>query len=368
MKKIIIAAGAALMLASCSQNKGWKVEGRVEGASDKDTLYVEEAVYDNWHAVDTIALASGEFQYAAPEAAGAPSVYRLRLGDRCIYFPVDSIETVTISANKARFDRGYHLAGSRTAAGFMRVDSLVNAAVDSQGVDGALANKQLKRELNVMVNQDSTCLLSYYIVGKTVEGKPLYNLSDKDDLRVLANAANNFARLRPSDPRAGQLTRRWTEARKALGQAGPGVAVNAAIVNRPPVKIQYHDMQGNLHDFDKIADRGGVTVLNFTRYDGANSQANTVALNDVYQQYKGQGLEIYQIGYDPDEHEWRRSAKNMPWIAVYAPANDDNQVLVSYNVDPIYGNPVSFVFNRKGELVERVTDPSKLATAVAKVL
>jgi hypothetical protein len=43
-------------------------------------------------------------------------------------------------------------------------------------------------------------------------------------------------------------------------------------------------------------------------------------------------------------------------------------MLVSYNVDPINGSPVSFVFNRSGELVERVADPNKLDAALAKVM
>jgi hypothetical protein len=34
----------------------------------------------------------------------------------------------------------------------------------------------------------------------------------------------------------------------------------------------------------------------------------------------------------------------------------------------VNGDPVSFVFNRAGELMERVTDPSKLDAAIAKVL
>lgn len=368
LKSAAAITAAAALATSCSQNKGWTVEGNVDGATADDTLYVEESVYNNWQPVDTIALTDGKFEYKAEEAAANPSVYRLRLGQRCIYFPVDSAETVTVSAKSTAFDRGYKITGNAAAAAFVRADSLIAAAVDSKGAAAALADPDLKRELSLMVNHDTTCLTSYYIVGKYIGDKPVYNLGDKADLRVLANAANNYDRLRPSDPRAAELKARWTEARRAMGHTGTQVRMEAELSARPKVEIRYHDAQGKLHDFNQLADRGGVTVLNFTRYDGDNSQANTVALNSVYEQFKGQGLEIYQIAYDPDEHSWRRSAKNMPWIAVYAPATDDNRVLVAYNVDPIHGNPVSFVFNRQGELVERVADPSKLGAAIARAL
>jgi hypothetical protein len=58
----------------------------------------------------------------------------------------------------------------------------------------------------------------------------------------------------------------------------------------------------------------------------------------------------------------------MPWIAVWNSPTDPIDALVSYNVDPINGAPVSFVFNRSGELMERVSDPNKLDAAIAKVM
>lgn len=358
---------AALMAGAtaCTGNKGWNLDGDIAGAADT-TIYLEAATFNNWRTVDSLHVdGDGNFSYAAPEAAAVPTIYRLRFGDKYIYFPVDSIETVTVSAKAARFDRGFRLSGNSAAAGFQRADSLIAAAVDAQG-DAAAGDAALKQQLNLMINQDTTCLVSYYIIGKTVGNRPLYNLSDRTDIRTLGNAANNYLRLRPNDPRAKELEQRWIGARRAIGATGTReVEIQASQSGRPTVDLKRYDAAGKLHDFEKIVTRGGVTVLNFTRYDGEYSPANTLALRKVYDAYHSQGVEIFQIAYDPDEVAWKESAKNMPWIAVYNSSADPIDALVAYNVDPINGAPVSFVFNRAGELVTRVTDPERLSAAVA---
>lgn len=358
----------ALILCACSgNNNGWKVEGTVSDAADK-TIYIEQSTFNNWYVADSVKVSSdGKFAYQAEQAAEVPSIYRLRLGDKYIYFPVDSLETITVVANGKNFDRHFTLSGNEAARVFTTVDSLIAASVDSNGVKGALADKELKRQLNLIINHDSTCLVSYYVIGKFVGTSPLYDLSAKDDLKILANAANNFKRMRPDDARATELEQRWVTARRALGNL-PQKEIAASYNGRPNADLKRYDVNGKEHDFDKIVERGGVTVLNFTRYDGDNSQANTVALKQVYDKYKAQGLVVYQIAYDPDENAWKRSAANMPWIAVWNAPTDNIEALISYNVDPVNGNPVSFVFNRDGEVVERVSDPSKLDAAIAKVL
>jgi hypothetical protein len=369
MSKIVNSLWAvlAVLMCACSGNNGWKIEGEVADGADK-TIYVEQSTFNNWYVADSVKVSSnGKFSYQAPEAAAVPSIIRLRMDGKYIYFPVDSIETITLKANGKNFDRKYTLDGNAAAPVFAKVDEMIAAAVETKGVAGTLADKELKHDLNVIINQDSTCLVSYYVIGKFVGTSPLYKLTDKSDLRMLANAANNFKRMMPNDSRAEELEQRWVSARRAIGNL-PQHEVEATLNNRPSVSIVRYDRNGKAHDFDKVADRGGVTVLNFTRYDGENSQANTLALKQVYDKYKAQGLQIYQLAFDPDELSWKKSAANMPWIAVWNAPTDPIDMLVSYNVDPINGSPVSFVFNRSGELVERVADPNKLDAALAKVM
>ena len=363
-------AAATMMLTACGDNSGWKLDGTLANAEDGKTIYVEGSVLNNWNVLDSIKPDSdGAFSYTADEAAAQPSVYRLRYNGRYIYFPVDSTETVTVTADAGHFDTGYTIAGNIYARSFVTVDSLLASSIAAKGPAATLADANLKHALSKIINQDTTCLLSYYIIGKFVDGKPLYDLTNREDVRILANAANNFARLRPNDQRAKELEQRWINARRLMGNTPvKQVQMDAQISTRPQADLTRYDSRGVKHDFDKLVQNGKVTVLNFTRYDGEASQANTVALTEVYNRYKDRGVQIYQIAYDPDELSWKRSAANMPWIAVWNAPTDNIEALVAYNVDPINGTPVSFVFNRQGELVKRVSDPTTLESIIAPLL
>lgn len=367
--KALCASATLLALAACTDKAGWGLEGTVTDAPDT-TLYIETASFNEWRLLDSVRTDSeGRFSYDAGEAAGAPSIYRVRLANKYIYFAVDSAETVTLNTKAATFGTRYSLSGNPVSEGMARVDSLVYASVNAHGAEGALRDKELKTTLNRIVNQDSTCLLSYYVVGKFVGSAPLYDMTDRADIRVLGNAANNYIRYRPDDARAKELETRWHAARRALGIEGAReVQMEASLTKRPAVELKRYDVNGRQHDFNAIVDRGRPTVLNLTFYGGEDSQANNMALKGVYDAYNAAGLKIYQVAYDPDEMTWKRSAANLPWIAVYNSNTDPLDLLVAYNADPLRGGSVSFVFNSNGELVERVSDPSRLAAAVAKVM
>jgi len=73
-------------------------------------------------------------------------------------------------------------------------------------------------------------------------------------------------------------------------------------------------------------------------------------LRDLYNKYAGQGLEIYQVSLDADEHFWKTSADNLPWVCV----RDENGI---YSTNAaLYGVknlPALFLINRNNELRAR---------------
>ena len=108
-----------------------------------------------------------------------------------------------------------------------------------------------------------------------------------------------------------------------------------------------------------------MVLLNFTAYAAEESPAFNVALNKVYEKYHNQGFEIFQVSLDENEYAWKQTAKNLPWITVLNSVADGTQILSQYNVSSL---PTVFLFNRNGELVERVNDISQLDAAIAKLI
>ncbi|MCC8038896.1 MAG: DUF4369 domain-containing protein [Bacteroidales bacterium] len=352
LKNILVAAAGATLMAACSTQPRFTVEGTIAGA-DGDQLILEASHNGSWWGVDTTEVGkNGQFKFRA-DAAGYPDIYRLRLGSEMIYFPVDSIETVSITADKAAFSTKYTLRGTAAAEAVARVDSIlrVNQPVDSV----------TKRSLSQIALADPAGIVAYYIIQKTVNGVPLYNPANRQDLRVIGAVANCYTQQRPMDPRTEYLKSLYLRNRKA-GLAQADTMVVAAL---PLIDFALGDETGTVHNLSQIASKGNVVLLNFTVYNADGSPEFNRLLANLYEQKHSQGLEIVQVAVDDDQFAWANSAKNIPWIALYAPETTRAKVLMSYNVVDI---PTSFIINRQGELVERVDDPEKLPAAVNRYL
>jgi peroxiredoxin len=51
--------------------------------------------------------------------------------------------------------------------------------------------------------------------------------------------------------------------------------------------------------------RGKAVILDFTVYQSAFAAPHNLKLRDLYNKYSKQGLEIYQVSLDADEHFWK---------------------------------------------------------------
>lgn len=352
---------AVLCLAgSCGGRNGWGVSGNIAGASG-DTLILESFSAGRWMPVDTIMTAdNGDFEYLSETYAPYPDIYRLTRGNESIYFPIDSIDRVTLSANASDFGGGHTLSGTSQAEAFSRVDSMLLASISSKGAPATLGDNALKGVFTEMILQNESLLMPYYLVTKTVAGKPLFNPENRKDLSVIGAVANLFSIQRPEDPRTQYLAEIFTS-HKFAGH--PGSTVEASLSGIPE-DIERFDINGRKQTLSEVAD-GHPTILSFTRYDNKYSPAYNAELNKVWEQYHAAGLQIYQIAFDEHEATWRTAAANIPWITVWNALTDPVTPIATYNVTAF---PTTFILNSNGDLVERVDDPAKLASTVARYL
>lgn len=353
--RYIIPAAVASTMMACSHTPQWTVDGKIEGAADR-TMILEASDNGRWYPIDTIDINSaGQFK-ASHDAVGYPDIFRLRLDGKNLYFPVDSIETITVVAKADAFDTDYTLAGTTDAEMLMHVDRRVNDVVRRNGVKSISTDSTLKRELSGMLLGNPAGIVSYYIINKKVAGVPLFNPADKSDLRIIGAVANAFNQFRPTDPRSSYLKNLFLSHRMPTAAADTIHADQIGLID-----IDLYDNSGKRHSLQQTADNNRVVLLNFTVYGADFSPALNVALNKLYKQYHQQGLEIYQIAFDGDEYQWRQSAKNLPWITVYNSAADADRYLMQYNVPAI---PTAFII-KNGTIVERISDISKIENAVS---
>ena len=114
------------------------------------------------------------------------------------------------------------------------------------------------------------------------------------------------------------------------------------------IDIALRDMKGNIRKLTDL--KGKVVLLDFTVYQSAVAAPHNLMLRDLYNKYASQGLEIYQVSLDADEHFWKTSADNLPWVCV----RDENGIYSTnaalYGVQNL---PAFFLINRNNELRAR---------------
>lgn len=356
MKKLFLMMVAIVALTSCNGNK-FHIDGTIDGASDT-TLLLEQSSNGEWFIIDSVKVdKNGKFSVSA-EAPEVPSIYQLRLGDQSICFPIDSLDHLTLTAKLPNFALNYNLAGSEHATQVMKIDQ---EAMRFAGGKGTAAELQAwKDQLARQIVADPSGIVAYYTINKYIDGKPLFDPLNDNDLRIIGAVANSFNSFRPNDPRTQFLVNLLLDGQRRRRSTMATDTVYADVASIIDIKLQ--DYNGKEYKLSQVAASNRVVLLDFTAYGTEVSPQLNKLLNDIYQSYHSRGLEIYQIGLDQNNVTWREAAKNLPWITVFDPMNINSQNVGYYNVT---GIPTTFII-RGGEIVERVEDATMLKAAVAK--
>lgn len=360
MKKLFyiiggVALGAAVAC-SCSDDAKWTLKGNIEGATEGSVILEAANPGGYWYAIDTMDVdANGDFA-TAQAAAEYPDIYRLNYGGKYIYFPIDSIENLSLKTSAASFANGYELDGSEDAKLVAHVDKRLNDFLLNHRVEDLDTAQTLKRELSGMIIGNPTSVVSFYIVSKQIGGHPLFRNDNRKELGIIGAVANAYSENRPNDPRTLYLKDLWIKNRSRFST--PTDTIAASQISFPEIKAL--DEKGVEQSLTDVASKNKTVILNFTQYEADYSQALNLALRELYDARHDAGLQIYQIGFSPNEYQWRIAAGNQPWVTVFNGTTDAN--LLTYNVGSL---PALFIIHN-GELVERVTSVDALKSAVAR--
>jgi peroxiredoxin len=119
-------------------------------------------------------------------------------------------------------------------------------------------------------------------------------------------------------------------------------------------------------DVRKLTDlKGKVVLLDFTVYQTQAGAPHNLMLRELYNKYAELGFEIYQVSLDADEHYWKTSAENLPWVCV----RDGNGIYSTfaslYNVQSV---PSLYLISRANVLDRRGEDIKDLDAAIKSLL
>ena len=362
MKKLLYTLIAAAALYSCDNGDNFRLSGVVEGASD-ETLVLQRSVNGSWVTTDSIPTdGDGEFSFES-ERPAYPEVLRIGRNGRYIYFPVDSIEHITLRTDTAGFDINYKIEGSDNAVWMMQVDSVARVLSGMHVTNPAYT--QAKTELTEKILQNPSSIVAFYTVEKLIDGHRLFAPENPKDLKIIGAVATGYHTHRPNDPLTQLLATEYLAGMRLQPSASAATRDTIQASQVGILEIALKNKDGKEQRLSEFASSGKVILLNFTTYAASESPKFNRMLADIYKKYASQGFEIYQIGYDDNEFLWKDAAVNLPWITVYDPAGLSSQNLLKYNVTSL---PCLFIIGRDGTLSERVTDIDNLESAITRYL
>lgn len=367
-KNMLCAALVVAALGACSSGSQFKIEGEVTGADGK-MLYLEASALEGIVPMDSVKLdGDGSFTFKG-ERPASPEFYRLRVEDKVINLSVDSTETLTVEAPYENFATDYTVTGSANCEKIKeltlkqtrlqsRVDEL-SAAMNARalGVDDfqdslAVLLKAYKDEvkINYIFSAPNTAA-AYFALFQKLNNYLIFDpLNSKEDIRCFAAVATSLNQHFPHADRSKNLYNivikgmKNTRARQQQVVEVPETTVQETGV----IDIDLRDLEGNVHRLSDL--KGKVVILDFTIYQSAVSASHNYMLRDLYDKYAAQGLQIYQVSLDADEHYWKTTADNLPWICVRDGNGIYSSYATAYNVQNV---PTLFLVSRANELVSR---------------
>ena len=323
---------------------------------------------------------SGSFSFAQkrPES---PEFYRLRLDNKVINFAVDSTETVSVKAEINDFATAYRIEGSENN---LKIKELVLLQADLQkNVDKLGQNRNIpagiaQDSLLAMVNNYKNKVkreyifaapnmpYAYFALFQSLNGYMIFDpLTNKEDVKCFAAVATSLNNAYPHADRSRNLYNMVIKGMKNTRTPQQKVVEipEEAISETGIIDINLRDMKGNTRKLSEL--KGKAVIVDFTVYQSAVSATHNYMLRDLYDKYAAQGLEIYQVSLDADEHYWKTTADNLPWICVRDGNGIYSSIAASYNVKNV---PSVFLVNKNNELSARGESIKDLEAAVKALL
>ena len=371
MKKIaktLYAALAVATLGACSSAPQFKIEGEVTGADGK-MLYLEASALEGIVPMDSVKLnGGGSFSFKG-ERPASPEFYRLRVEDKVINLSVDSTETVTVQAPYENFATEYAVTGSPNCE---KIKELTLKQARLQSHVDELGKAMNARTIGVDDFQDSLAVLlkaykddvkinyifsapntaaAYFALFQKLNNYLIFDpLNNKDDIRCFAAVATSLNQHYPHATRSKNLYNIVIKGMKntRTPQQPAADALQIAVQETGVIDIALRDIEGVTRHLTEL--KGKVVLVDFTIYQSAVSASHNYMLRDLHDKYASQGLVIYQVSLDADEHYWKTTAGNLPWTCVRDGNGIYSHYATAYNVQNL---PTVFLVNRANELVSR---------------
>ena len=381
LTRVAWAAAIALTLTSCGQKRA-QITGNITEAKDS-VLYLDNMSLDGPKAIDSVRLGDdGAFTMKALPANGGPEFYRLRINGRIINLSVDSTETITVRAKYPTMATDYEVEGSQNCLTIrelaLKQMDLQRRLIDIQGdinLSPTAAQDSIVRcieayKQDVKMNyiyKEPMKASSYFALFQTLGNMLIFNPRENaEDIKAFAAVATSWDTYYPEAVRGQNLHNIAIEGMKDLriARQQDEMVVDASKVNVTNIiDIALPDNHGQTRRLTDL--KGKVVIIDFHVFAAKESPARIMKLREIYNKYHAQGLEIFQVSFDPDMHFWKQQTEALPWICVHDNRLTESPIFSQYNLQ---GLPTFFLMDRENVLHKRDAQIKDLDAEIRSLL
>ncbi len=376
--------GSLLLLASligCTKKgKQFTVSGHIHEGADTMLVLEHLGFGQRPQAIDSVKLGSDGSFTLHGNAPTNPEFYRLRIGRQTINLSIDSTESIGIEANLSNMAADYKVTGSGntdTIRILTQMLAQLNKQCESIANDRTLTLQQRDEAIQAQIQEYKKRIKldfiqnryerasSYFALFQMSGGVLVFDpLTDASDVTWISAVANAWQEYWPNSSRTQNLVNIAMRGRKNTRKRVVELEIdNDKVKETGIIDMGFPDINGEERRLSEL--KGKVVLLDFTAYGLQNSQDRNIALRELYNKYNERGLEIYQVAVDADQHYWKTMCRQLPWICVWNPNGEANDIVTIYNVQQV---PTWFLIDRSNTLVGRQETLGNLEAEITKLL
>ncbi len=376
--------GSILLLASlfgCTEKgKQFTVSGHIKGGADTMLVLEHIGFGQRPQAIDSVKLDSDGSFTLNGDAPSTPEFYRLRIGNQTINLSVDSTESIGIEAELTTMATDYKVTGSGNTDTIRILTQMLwqlNQRCERIAADRSLTLQQRQEDIEAEVQEYKTRVKldfiqnrydrasSYFALFQMSGGALVFDpLTDASDVTWISAVANAWQEYWPNSKRTQNLVGIAMRGRRNTRKKVLELELDDKKVKETGIiDMGFPDINGQERRLSSL--KGKVVLLDFTAYGLQNSQERNIALRELYNKYHERGLEIYQVAVDADEHYWKTMCRQLPWICVWNPNGQANDIVTIYDVQQV---PTWFLVDRTNTLVGRQETLGELEAEIVKLL
>ena len=374
MNRIIFSAIALAMALSACQSPKVSLSGRFVG-SDADMVYLEYASALEQTIIDSVKLGEdGNFALSIENVTTTPSLYYIIYNNERIPLLLQQGDNVEVSA-AGNVARNYKVEGSEESELLREFNQeYISGVIKLRGIiskiaAGSLSDEERKalseeytktyldikrKQMNFIVSHKQNIAAVYALHQRLPNDSYLFN-GDSDVIyyRTVAEA------IEQSYPESHYLPILRSQVARMSAQSS--LLSQAKEVNFPEIKMP--DMYGQEVALSSLS--GKVILLHFWSVAIGNGNVINAEMKEIYNRYKEQGFEIYQVAIDTSKSDWINAIQEqqLPWISVSDMKGEASTSLGEYNVQRL---PSNFLIDREGNIVAKDLVGDKLEAEIKK--